>query len=148
MTREIRYALMDPAGNRTILVTTPVLEALQPQVAAALMKLEPSAEQTGFLSVSAEGVRLRMAGGEFCGNAAMSAAVYARMGTEQGGGTVPVRVSGVPEPVPVELTALPEGQWQGSVEMPRPDDVRQVRFPEGQILPVVSFPGISHVILE
>ena len=77
-TWEIDYAVMDPTGNITILVETPVPEASQPFAAARLMELEPAAEQVGFLSSGRDGAELslRMAGGEFCGNASMSAAVY------------------------------------------------------------------------
>ena len=61
----IKYYLLNPAGNITILVETPVKENDRRFVASLLMKEEPSCEQVGFLS----GNRLDMAGGEFCGNA-------------------------------------------------------------------------------
>ena len=47
-----------------------------------------------------------------------------------------------------EIAALEDGLWQGLVEMPGPGSIDTVRFPDGQELPVVSFPGISHVIVE
>ena len=53
--RKISYVLMDPSGNRTILVETPVDVTEQPRIAEALMKEEPSAEQTGFLSIPGDG---------------------------------------------------------------------------------------------
>ena len=145
----LRYALMDPTGNRTILVETPVAEEAQPVVAASLMKLEPTAEQVGFLSRS-EGcdISLRMAGGEFCGNAAMSAAAYYGIHTGLSKEQLTLRVSGATEPVTVQITARPEGRWQGIVQMPRPSSIETVPFSTGQAFPVVSFPGISHVILE
>ena len=147
MTREIPYVLMDPTGNRTILAEGDVPEARQPAAASRLMELEPSAEQVGFLSRSG-GLALRMAGGEFCGNAAMCAAVLhgIRSGLDQG--RVSVAVSGAEEPVTVEFSALPGGLWRGQVDMPRPRAVRTVRFSEAGALPVVEFRGISHVILE
>ncbi|MEE3458049.1 MAG: hypothetical protein VZQ82_08420, partial [Lachnospiraceae bacterium] len=60
----IDYTLLDPTGNTTILVTTPVPAADQPSAAAKLMEAEPAAEQVGFLSRE-EGFDtvLRMAGG-------------------------------------------------------------------------------------
>ena len=123
MTREIPYVLMDPTGNRTILAEGDVPEARQPAAASRLMELEPSAEQVGFLSRSG-GLALRMAGGEFCGNAAMCAAVLhgIRSGLDQG--RVSVAVSGAEEPVTVEFSALPGGLWRGQVDMPRPRAVR------------------------
>ena len=74
----ISYYVLDPTSNITILAETPVPVELQPSVASRLMLAEPEAEQTGFLSHEPGcDIALRMAGGEFCGNAAMSAAVIA-----------------------------------------------------------------------
>ena len=47
---KVVYDVLDPTGNITILVRTPVPEADQPDVAAHLMELEPETEQVGFLS--------------------------------------------------------------------------------------------------
>lgn len=149
MIREFRYVLMDPTGNRTLLVRTPVPVEEQLKVAAKLMEMEPTAEQTGFLSVSDSSVpSLRMGGGEFCGNATMSAAVYYAMNAELTKGHVFVRVSGAPEPVSVEIEAGQDGNWTGTVEMPGPCSIETFSFPDGKRHPVVSFRGISHVILE
>ena len=187
---EIKYHVMDPTGNITILVETPVEEASQPFIAAELMQREPEAEQVGFLTIpekraAATGrpdanaseqsvddrtfrdIDLRMAGGEFCGNATMSAAAFyaARNGMQEG--TVTVRVSGAAEPVPVEIclasakTACgPDLQiasmpvYRGTVTMPRPVAVTEVKLPDHdqketyRTYPVVHFEGIDHVILE
>jgi diaminopimelate epimerase len=148
MTRRIDYVLMDPTGNITILAETPAVPADQPAIAARLMAAEPSAEQVGFLSAGpGGGTALRMAGGEFCGNAAMSAAaLYAeREGLSHS--RIRVCFAGMKEPAEVEITALPDG-WQGTVSMPRPLSVAEEAFPGGGIRPVVRFDGISHVILE
>lgn len=61
----IKYYLLNPAGNITILTKTPVNENDRRFVADLLMKAEPTAEQVGFV----DGNVLNMAGGEFCGNA-------------------------------------------------------------------------------
>ena len=61
----IKYYLLNPAGNITIIVKTPVKENDRSFVADLLMKSEPRAEQVGFLEENI----LNMAGGEFCGNA-------------------------------------------------------------------------------
>jgi diaminopimelate epimerase len=149
MRQEIRYLLADPTGNRTVLVETPVPAGIQSAVAAKLMELEPTAEQAGFLSGSETAdIALRMAGGEFCANATMSAAVLFGIRARKAAGIVTVAVSGAPEPVAVEITAKADGLWQGIVQLPRPNAVELVRFADGQTNPVVSFDGISHVILE
>ena len=163
-TWEIDYAVMDPTGNITILVETPVPEASQPFAAARLMELEPAAEQVGFLSSGRDGAELslRMAGGEFCGNASMSAAVYGEIRNRKAGKGAGVReillnVSGAAEPVKVEVEAFAapggdhEPQFRGTVEMPRPLRIRRAELSlEGAEteIPAVEFEGITHLIIR
>ena len=94
MTDPVSYTLLDPTGNLTLLVTSPVPEPAQPETARRLMELEPATEQVGFVSFRPEGVRLRMAGGEFCGNASLSAAALYLTRQDLESGTVSVTVSG------------------------------------------------------
>ena len=169
--REIHYTLLNPTGNITLLVESSVPLEEQPALAKKLMELEPETEQVGFvkffppdgvLRLDAD-VELRMAGGEFCGNATMSAAAlylertaecvdppaesgWAEVRTAER--TVTVRVSGTAEPVRVRMEALEDGSWRGTVAMPRPEAQEHVRANDGSLLPVVRFPGISHVIVE
>ena len=146
---KVDYTVLDPTGNITILVTSPVEISLQPPVASKLMELVPEAEQVGFLS-EAEGcdIALRMAGGEFCGNASMCAAAY--YVNEEGSNTcqVTLHVSGAEGPVAAEIEKLPDGKWRGTVNMPRPQKLEFIDLPGAGELPVVSFDGISHVIYE
>lgn len=146
---KVDYTVLDPTGNITILVTSPVEISLQPPVASKLMELVPEAEQVGFLS-EAEGcdIALRMAGGEFCGNASMCAAAY--YVNEEGLNTcqVTLHVSGAEGPVAAEIEKLPDGKWRGTVNMPRPQKLEFIDLPGAGELPVVSFDGISHVIYE
>lgn len=100
----ITYSIWDPTGNITALVESPVDVERQPQVAAAVMSRHPEVEQVGFVKAGEGGRRtagwenvssgrsvvsdadepggacidteLRMAGGEFCGNASMCAAAW------------------------------------------------------------------------
>lgn len=146
---KVEYTVLDPTGNITILVTTPVEIPHQPYVASKLMELMPKAEQVGFLSETAGcDIALRMAGGEFCGNASMSAAAYyvSREGLKKH--TVALHVSGADGPVKAEIEQLCEGKWRGTVHMPRPQKLEFVDLPGAGSLPVVSFDGISHVIYE
>lgn len=147
---QIDYVLLDPTGNMTILVETPVPVASQAFCATQLMAAEPSAEQVGFLSPGKDGcdLSLRMAGGEFCGNATLSAAALhcAKQASE---GPVLVSVSGAPAPVAVEITALAAEQYAGAVDMPRPLEILPVLLDFGGRqfrLPLVRFDGISHLI--
>lgn len=150
---ELKYYFLDPTKNMTILVETPVPAESQPFAAARIMETEPTCEQVGFLTDGENGcdISLRMAGGEFCGNAAMcTAAVWAeKTGTARG--CAAVAVSGADLPVAVEITALPDGGYAGTVEMPKPLSaaVKELRLDDAvYMLPVVEFPGISHVIAE
>ncbi len=143
------YYLLDPTGNVTILVTTLVPPALQPAAAARLMALEPAAEQVGFISRE-EGydMALRMAGGEFCGNASMSAAAVAAMEEGRKEGRMKLRVSGALGPVMAEVAEGSGGIWRGTVDMPRPAAIEETDLPGAGKRPVVAFDGISHVILK
>lgn len=149
---ELEYIIADPTGNITALILTPVPEGEQPKIAAMLMSRERTVEQTGFLGLTERGVELRMAGGEFCGNAAMSAAAaYASaLGLSAGEKvTMPVRVSGVSEPVTVELEAQSGRSFSAAVDMPRPLSLGLKHFSLGgarYFLPLVRFPGITHII--
>lgn len=156
---ELTYSLFDPSGNTTILVETPVPVEDQPSVASALMEREPSVEQVGFVSAPAESgcdIRLRMAGGEFCGNATMSAAALVAMR----GGAVPkqgdpigvtVDASGAKGPLTVALKAETDTAYYGSVLMPGPRSIDDAPFTvtgDGRKPVIVRFDGIAHVILE
>jgi diaminopimelate epimerase len=148
-----RFWFMDPGGNRTVLVTQRVDEADRAGVAARLLADEPSAEQVGFIG-SGDGetaLTLEMAGGEFCGNASMCAAVYCAASGGLASADVTLRVSGAGQPVRARVSAEPESAgviWSGSVEMPRAEKIEPVTFPDGTTVPVVFFPGIAHCIFE
>ena len=74
---ELEYTVWDPTKNITLLVSTPVERGAQAETAARLMAARPQVEQVGFLEPAAAPgaeLRLQMMGGEFCGNASMSAA--------------------------------------------------------------------------
>ena len=148
---KLEYIVADPTGNITLLVTTPP-EGERARAAAYLMEREPAAEQAGFLSLADGGARLEMAGGEFCGNASLAAAaVYAQEKGLRAGErlTLPVRVSGTPRPVTASIEALGGGSFSGTVDMPPPVSARMHTFTLGGAeysLPLVSFPGIAHVI--
>ena len=144
----MRAYLYDPTGNKTILVETPVPERERKTVAERLMALEPTAEQLGFLSDGGEAydISLQMAGGEFCGNATMSAAAhFARVhGITEG--RVTVRVSGAEKPVRVCVKQNGDSTL-GSVYMPLPLSIEEVKL-DGYRLPLVRLPGISHLISD
>jgi diaminopimelate epimerase len=89
-----------------------------------------------------------MAGGEFCGNASMCAAVIAAIESGQNCPNVNLRVSGASGIVRAEVSAQSGGDWTGTVDMPQPTAIEEINLPGAGRLPVVRFEGISHVILQ
>ena len=149
------YRLYNPTGNITALVDSFVPEFNQPNIASEILDAEPSCEQVGFLSEGINGadITLRMAGGEFCGNATMCTAVYycEKTGIKDGEEReVLVNVTGTKELVPVKVS-LHNGLYKGTVKMPGVIRIKEEILPfEGHnyIYPVVSFAGISHIVAD
>lgn len=164
----IHYLIADPTGNITILVLDPVPVCDQSAVAAVLMKKESAAEQVGFLTLPEPArtdfsdpiisphpgfkkydLKLRMAGGEFCGNASMSAAAFRAWQTGLQHAQFTLHVSGTDVPVVVKIDAAEKPMsWFGQVQMPDPRKIEVVSFPEDIQLPVVAFDGITHIIIQ
>ncbi|MBP3894644.1 MAG: hypothetical protein J6D34_11480 [Atopobiaceae bacterium] len=162
----VRYRILDPTGNITALVESDVVVDAQPDVARRIMQRHPAVEQVGFVSHEDAGsgdgrpsVRMRMAGGEFCGNATMSAAALLlwRMGGEwdvadpDAWTNVLVRVWGVREPVEVRLQPCEDGSFRGGVRMPPAEGVELPELTFGSLtgqIPLVRMVGISHVVIE
>ena len=123
---KIQYCKFDPTGNITALVETKVDIADQPAVAARIMEEEPDVEQVGFITyvkdaAPADGdapISLRMAGGEFCGNATMCAAAHFASHGGLQSGAVPVQVSGASAPLIVRLEQLAPFSYSAAVSMP------------------------------
>ena len=148
---ELRYTVIDPTKNITLLVTSPTPRNVQPRIAAELLQLETDAEQVGFAEGLATGnPRLQMMGGEFCGNATMSMAAWLNQDLPVGESrSLTLPVSGGPAPVPCQVTRL-DGCFIGTVSMPLPERIETLSLPVCgvmQSLPVVFLPGICHVIV-
>ena len=157
--------MFDPTGNITALVETQVDPADQPAAASWIMAQNPEVEQVGFVTFAAAGtgapvadvpVSLRMAGGEFCGNATMcSAALYMIVNDMPGEANVKVRVSGTKEPLDVRLVRRDAVSFDAAVTMPPAVGIDELKLSDGMLpgndvlrLPVVRMEGIAHVIIE
>lgn len=163
---EIRYSVLDPTGNITILVESRVETSRQPEIALKLMQAEPAAEQVGFVwepdesegerfgTTSGPVVYLRMAGGEFCGNATMSTAVLYCLRHNMEPGTekeILVGASGTENPVMVTVQRSESGHFKGTVHMPLPESIslREYEYNGSRyMLPTVRFSGITHIVVE
>ena len=175
MKEKIQYCIFDPTGNITALVETAVDIADQPAAASRIMELEPDVEQVGFISYAEDPeaggvpVSLRMAGGEFCGNATMCAAALFAIHKDLQGGTAPVqikvKVSGTTAPLTVSLERQDAFSFSSAVDMPPALRIGTVNLQTsaaagavesgsagetGAILslPIVEMEGISHIIIE
>lgn len=165
------YNIYDPTGNITALVEEEadsdisLILAARVEKASKIMKKHPEVEQVGFVRLAAEdavseptGVDavLEMAGGEFCGNASMCAAVwYVQKCPEEDtfAGkdtfTVTLQVSGTHSPVRVDLTEKTDC-FEACVHMPCALGIDETELSYGEILgnlPVVRLDGISHIII-
>lgn len=148
---EISYYLADPTGNVTILVDSDVPEHDRAEIASKLMEAEPLAEQVGFLGkgTGEADIALSMAGGEFCGNASLSAAAVFCRKCKKDGGMVRVKASGADDPVEVFIRPQQNGEYTGTVRMPLPEEIQNICLEyagEKGNFSVVRFKGISHLI--
>lgn len=181
---DLTYSLFDPTGNITALVDSEVAVEEQPAVADLIMRKHPEVEQVGFVTFPGGGGHgaggggahmsggghgaadgeaqridgeLRMAGGEFCGNASMCAAALCLIrqretaaSDDNASGRIRVRVSGAADPVDVRLKALSDVSFTARVTMPPCLSIENRNFAAGDVtgdLPVVRMEGISHVII-
>ena len=156
------YSILDPTGNVTALVESAVEVSRHPAVATAIMRSHPEVEQVGFVCLpeSQDGDghlqgALRMAGGEFCGNATMCAAVlcalHAGAGECETQMAVSMSVSGAKAPVEVLLRRETDGSFSAGVHMPEALGIGPVELVFGELrghLPLVRMEGISHLVIE
>lgn len=174
----LRIVKLDPNGNITLLVTSPVPREMQAITAARLMSgdglrvreyragtnvahgnevsgsaLLRDVEQVGFVENSTmpgTRARLQMMGGEFCGNAsmAMAALFAARDGLTDGtDAQMELEVSGATQAVHCKLQRLDSSNFLGSVTMPLPEAIGEAILPDETCVPMVRFPGITHLII-
>lgn len=162
MMEDLKYYIFDPTGNITALVESGVAAADQPAVASRIMERHPDVEQVGFITYADDAaaadvpVSLRMAGGEFCGNATMcTAALYMIRENMPGSAAIMVRVSGAAEPLEVRLRRKDAAGFDAAVTMPPAIGIDELKLSDSKLhestsvsLPVVRMQGIAHVIIE
>lgn len=154
--KEIEYVVMDPSKNITILVLTEINKSCYGEIAKILLNKEKNAEQVGFLTFTKDcDINICMAGGEFCGNATMSAAVYYALKNNKNAENVKIKIQGLNQKVNVKVQALEDIKsnscypiYEGQVSMPRAKDIKEIKFASGDIFPVVFFEGIAHIIID
>lgn len=158
--QRVDYFVFDPTGNITALTTSAVDVADQPAAASLIMEAEPAVEQAGFVTFGdtsgGADISLRMAGGEFCGNATMcAAALYMMTNGMTGEASVKVKVSGAAAPLEVRLERTGDASFDSSVTMPPAKGLDELKLSDGMLqgsgalgLPLVRMEGIDHLIIE
>ena len=146
--RDIRYILLDPTGNLTCLV----LDRVEKEEEAALTKgLLSLCEQVAYLEPPARPeaiARIRLMGGEFCGNAAMAAAAWLTRdrAAEEKALSLLLEVSGTVNPVLCKVRKKEDG-YEGSVRLPGVPEIRPVEFCGIRFIQA-RMEGIVHLIYE
>ena len=146
--KPVRYVILNPSGNLTALVTEWGGREDEEEITRRLMR---ESEQVAYLERPlgpAAVARVRLMGGEFCGNAAMAAAGWAARDRVRPGEeiTVPLEVSGAEGTVFCRIRGTAEG-FEGTVEMPRVMEIRETEI-AGVPLTAVRMEGILHLIRE
>ena len=105
---------------------------------ADLLQMDPDGADLSQIDPDCD-IFLRMAGGEFCGNATMSAALRSCMIKGELTAAAPeraefrkkvrVKVTGTDSPVEVEIVKAADGTFFGTVDMPRPLSVEEIALP-------------------
>lgn len=160
---KLRYSIMDPTKNITALVEDSLPIEKQPDAAMKIMERHPEVEQVGYVCYYDKPTEdkvfgeLRMAGGEFCGNATLSTGTLCiiRKGLEgeldKGPLNMKLRSSGAKEPVALQFEKDPEGGFIASAVMPRSEGIEERALSYGALsgkLPVVFMEGISHIVIK
>ena len=143
----VHYMVFDPSKNITALVDTDTNVESFELISKKIMEREKTVEQVGFLSYANDSdIKLRMAGGEFCGNATMCAAAYVHMKNKKE--NVKVNVFSIDNPINVNINSVKDNEWTAEVLMPSATKIENVNFKNGKSYPIVFFSSIAHVIVE
>lgn len=146
MTEMVR---LDPTGNLTCLVIRKDPDADEAAVTRTLMR---ECEQVAYLepaTLPGARARIRLMGGEFCGNAAMAGACYL---AERDGilsdeeQIVPLEVSGAAGILRCRVRRTEAG-FEGTAPMPGIESITLIRE-GGFAMAAVRMPGILHLVLE
>lgn len=162
---QLQYVKLDPSGNTTILILDPVPQHMQADIARRVMaERSLCAEQVGFCQPAGDSralLHMRMAGGEFCGNASRSFAAWLALGGQEtlgkayalrpmpeGRRQIDIEVSGHDGILSVDVQG--NGSENGcfaAVDMPLPLSIEHGSDGELGRYSMVCFAGITHLIL-
>lgn len=149
----IDFIKMSPAENTTVLVTSVCPKRHYIKVAKRAMGYKfLYAEQVGFIRPSKYKnaiLCLEMAGGEFCGNATLSAAAYAKYKGLIEKEDFYIEVSGVENPVWCKVMRKEKFNYYAKCQMPFALNTEEYKINlRNQIIQggIIKFDGISHFV--
>ena len=144
------YYIINPTGNITALVTSKIRVEDYKKIASFIMNDHLTVEQVGFVDLSGEEPRLHMAGGEFCGNAAISTAALFCKVKNITNATIHVSLFGADKPVSVKIKGEND-RYSCEAVFQKPDHTEKINISlDGQSfeLPIVESAGITHIIAD
>lgn len=149
----LKFVKASPCSNTTVFILDEVDKLQYSKVAAAVMDYDHLyAEQLGYIVPAADGqavFRLEMSGGEFCGNALLSAAAlvkYHKLSTDN---RFYLESSGVDGILMCEAEEIVVGKYYSRAEMPAGNKRRKLSLTaDGEVYSgtLVSLNGISHFV--
>lgn len=138
------YFIINPSGNVTALVTTPTKKSDYQKVCQFIMQSHKRVEQVGFVDYGGSVLSLDMSGGEFCGNATLSAvALYSELTGKLG--AFNIKVSGAEKIIKAEVSKY-EDFYLCQCEMQFPLRDEDIVINNNVSFPVIRLDGISHII--
>ena len=143
----IEYFIVSSSGNVTALVTTPTEKNDYKKISTALFKTHSEVEQIGFLKNDGDMLTLNMSGGEFCGNAILSAVALISDLTGKTG-EYTVKISGCDSLIKAK-SEINNGEYHCVCEVPFSKNSRTfsaVVNGKEVLLPVIELDGIAHII--
>lgn len=146
------YYIINPTGNITALVTSAVPVSLQASAAKQLFNEVPAVEQVGFIeNISDKKVTVRMSGGEFCGNCALSVSAFYNYKNNLLSSEISVDFIDSYSGVQVLSESENNNNYNGKVIMPSPTRIRNEKYYFGgreYNFPTVEYNGITHIICD
>lgn len=147
MKMRTEYYIIDSSKNITALVVTPTNRFNYKDICLNIMKIHSEVEQVGFVDFSNDRLRLEMSGGEFCGNATLSAvALFSKLSQKTGDFSINVSGSNSVIKAASEITG---NDYFCNCFIPFPkrrDDLCVFEKGKEFILPVMELEGITHII--
>lgn len=151
----LNFIKASPSQNMTIFITNYVSPENYGRIANVIMGYEYlNAEQVGFIVPPTDKksvLRLEMSGGEFCGNAVLSAAAYCYYKGLYDKKTFFLEASGTESPIICEIEVKDATRYEVKAEMPQPIgmwdtvlNIKQNRIPGS----IVQLNGITHFLTE